>query len=159
MDTLQVGYLAGMPKPGPRAIYEALIAVHGTNAGITVARAVEWDRAARAELARKQVAVTPPVALTNWERDPRATPAKREVTLNARIDELITRTANVLEIAEAFAAQVDATRIEIVQAERLGAMYALGQRVQDAYQPADVVIETVGNGITVTTTYGDPTND
>jgi len=120
IEVLKGAYMDGKRLEGPAAVRAFVIMALGVRPKtVRITAATEWDRQARYELADERIAITSPVAVNRYLRDPNADEAARREAREARQRDLKTRVTNQRRLAEADADQPDAARSEILLAERL----------------------------------------
>ena len=132
IDYIATGYDVELWEFGNvQEIYDHLLRNGIIESYIPREKVTAWDAEARKRVNKKadgRVAVTPPVAATEWERSARALPVRREVAMQAKVSELCTRIDTITAIATAIKRLPSATDVERVRPELLKAAMMLMQR-------------------------------
>jgi len=140
IDVIATGYEVELWEIGNVGVLrEDLIRMGIIEPYISKEKVAGWDAEARKRVNAKatgEVAITPPVMATGWERSARALPVRRELVMQAKVSELCTRITTIAQITVAIKALPSATDTERVRPELLKAALMLIQRA-------------VGNGITI----------
>jgi len=133
IEQLKSAYRTGFTFEGTPAIREMLIPALGLKPSmVTIGMARDWDRQARYELADVHISVTSPIPQAKYCRDPRPSPQVRHHSRVHRYNDVGTRIANLVRLAESDAAQANALPEEIRKAERLSIVLSLVDTFTDA---------------------------
>lgn len=136
IDYIAVGYEVELWEFGNvHEIYDHLVRNGIIPSYISREKVAGWDAAARKIVNAKangEVAVTPPIMATGWERSARALPERQELVMNAKVRELYTRINTITQIAVAIKALPSAPDKARIRPELLrAAMMLIDQAVGD----------------------------